>query len=256
MPSSKDLKFSAQILHPFVNSLVSLFFPATCVLCQEIVETVSSSVICQACWQKVRRFDGVVCVRCGYGFPSKNIESTRPLCGVCRRGLFLFDFARAYSPFEDPFKEIIHQFKYRSHRSLARPLSKLLFSVCESHLEDCSSDLIVPVPLHKSRERARGFNQAFELSKPLGRMAHIPVSANLLLRVRPTKVQAGLSRRERRLNLTGAFELSRWKDVEGKTVLLVDDVFTTGATLNECAKILKSNGARRVNVLTLARVVR
>lgn len=87
-------------------------------------------------------------------------------------------------------------------------------------------------------------------------MAQIPVSANLLLRVRPTKVQAGLSRRERRLNLKGAFELSRWKDVEGKTVLLVDDVFTTGATLNECAKILKSNGARRVNVLTLARVVR
>ena len=87
-------------------------------------------------------------------------------------------------------------------------------------------------------------------------MAHIPVSANLLLRVRPTKVQAGLSRRERRLNLTGAFELSRRKDVEDKTVLLVDDVFTTGATLNECAKILKSNGARRVNVLTLARVVR
>jgi len=87
-------------------------------------------------------------------------------------------------------------------------------------------------------------------------MAQIPVSANVLLRVRPTKVQAGLSRRERRLNLTGAFELSRRKDVEDKTVLLVDDVFTTGATLNECAKILKSNGARRVNVLTLARVVR
>jgi len=116
--------------------------------------------------------------------------------------------------------------------------------------------LIVPVPLHKSRERARGFNQAFELSKPLANMAQIPVLANLLSRVRPTKIQAGLSRRERRMNVAGAFVLSRSKTIEDKTVLLVDDVFTTGATLNECAKILRRNGARRVNVLTLARVVR
>jgi ComF family protein len=256
LPSSNDLKFSAQILHPLIDSLASLFFPATCALCQNIVESVSSGVICQACWQKVRRFEGVVCARCGYGFPSRNIELAVPLCGGCRRGFFLFDFARAYSQFEDPFKEIIHQFKYRSHRSLARPLSELLFSAYQSHWEDCSSDLIVPVPLHKSRERARGFNQAFELSKPLGKLAHIPVRSNLLLRVRPTKVQAGLSRRERRLNVTGAFELSRDGTVEDQAVLLVDDVFTTGATLNECAKILRRNGARRVNVLTLARVVR
>jgi len=87
-------------------------------------------------------------------------------------------------------------------------------------------------------------------------MADIAVPTNVLVRVRATKVQAGLSRRERRLNLNGAFELPRRKSIGDKTVLLVDDVFTTGATLNECAKILKKNGARRVNVLTLARVVR
>jgi ComF family protein len=250
------LKFTAQILHPLVDSLASVFFPATCALCRKVVETISSGVVCQACWQTIRRFEGVVCAQCGYGFPSRNIESARPLCGGCRRGLFTFDFGRAYSPFEDPLKEIIHQFKYRSHRSLARPLSELLFSVYRSHEEDYSSDLIVPVPLHKSRERTRGFNQAFELSKPFGRMVRIPVSTSVLVRVRPTKVQAGLSRRERRLNVAGAFQLSQTKPIEDKALLLVDDVFTTGATLNECAKILKRNGARRVNVLTLARVVR
>ena len=220
------------------------------------METVSSSVVCQACWQTVRGFDGAVCVQCGYGFPSTSIELSRALCGGCRRGLFVFDFARAYSPFENPLQEIIHQFKYRSHRSLARPLSELLFSVYRCHEEDYSSDLIVPVPLHKSRERTRGFNQACELSKPLGKMAQIPVFTSLLLRVRPTKVQAGLSRRERRLNVAGAFKVSQTQAIEDKALLLVDDVFTTGATLNECAKILKRNGARRVNVLTLARVVK
>jgi ComF family protein len=250
------LKFSAQIFQPVIDSLASLLFPATCALCHGVVETVASSVICQSCWGKVKKFDGVVCSQCGYSFPSRSIESTRPLCGICRRGLFLFDFARAYSRFEDPFIEIIHQFKYRSHRSLAQPLSKLLFSLYQSHLRECCADLIIPVPLHRSRKRTRGFNQALELSKPLGRMGGIAVAANALVRVRATKVQAGLSRRERRLNLNGAFEFSRRRGIEGKRVLLVDDVFTTGATLNECAKILKRNGARRVNVLTLARVVR
>jgi ComF family protein len=253
---SNDLKFAAQIFQPLVDSLASIFFPATCTLCRNVVETVSSGVVCQGCWQTVRAFEGVVCAQCGYGFPSRSIESTRPLCGGCRRGLFIFDFARAYSPFEDPLKEIIHQFKYRSHRSLGRPLSELLFSVYRFHEQDCFSDLIVPVPLHKSRERTRGFNQACELSKPLGKMAHIPVSTGLLLRVKPTRVQAGLSRRERRINVAGAFELSQTKAIEDKALLLVDDVFTTGATLNECAKILRRNGARRVNVLTLARVVK
>jgi len=198
----------------------------------------------------------MVCTHCGYGFPSRSITSVKPLCGICRRSLFLFEFARAYAPFEEPFQEIIHQFKYRSHRSLAQPLSKLLLTVYQAHLEDCSSDLIVPVPLHKSRERERGFNQALELSKPLGKMANLPVFASTLARIRPTRVQAGLSRRERRMNINGAFDLLETKSVEGKIVLLVDDVFTTGATLNECARILKKNGAQRVNVLTLTRVVR
>lgn len=199
---------------------------------------------------------GLVCTRCGYGFPSTNIQSATPLCGGCRRSLFLFDFARAYSPFEDPLKEIIHQFKYRSHASLAKPLAGLLLSVYQANLKELSADLIIPVPLHKSRERERGFNQAFELARQFSRVARIPLPTELLVRTRPTKVQAGLSRRERRINLKGAFEVSRSGMIKDKTLLLIDDVFTTGATLNECAKILKEHGARRINVLTLARVIR
>jgi ComF family protein len=169
--------------------------------------------------------------------------------------LFQFDFARAYSRFEDPLREIIHQFKYRAHPSLAKPLAGLLFSVYQSNIEGLSSDLVIPVPMHKSRQRERGFNQACELSKYFGKLAHIPLQSGLLMRIKPTRVQAGLSRRERRLNLVDSFQVSSRERIKDKRVMLIDDVFTTGATVNECAKLLRQNGAQRVNVLTLARVI-
>ena len=250
------MKFPSQIFNPLVNSLLSVFFPTSCSLCQSVVEELSLGVICQSCWKAVNPFRGVLCSLCGYGFPSTNIQSATPLCGGCRRSLFLFDFARAYAPFEDPFKEIIHQFKYRSHPSLARPLARLLLSVYQSNLDQLSADLIIPVPLHKSRERERGFNQAIELARHFAQLTRIPVPSRLLVRTKPTKVQAGLSRRERRINLRGAFEVSESGKIKDKTLLLIDDVFTTGATINECAKILRDHGARRINVLTLARVIR
>lgn len=168
--------------------------------------------------------------------------------------MFQFDFARAYSGYDDPLKEIIHQFKYRPHPSLAKPLAGLLFSVYQSNLEELSADLVLPVPMHKSREKERGFNQAHELAKHFSRHAHIPLQSKILFRVKATRVQAGLSRRERRLNLVGSFQVSGRIGIKDKKVMLIDDVFTTGATVNECAKLLKRNGAQRVSVLTLARV--
>lgn len=242
-------------LRKALNSLASVFFPATCVLCKTIVEDLSLALVCHRCWGQVVPFQGPVCVRCGYAFPSSNLQVPSPLCGGCRRDYFQFDFARSYSDFQDPLKEIVHQFKYRAHPSLATPLAGLLFSAYSSHLREFSSDILAPVPLHKSRERERGFNQSLLLAKGFSRLAHIPLRPHLLARTRATQTQAGLSRRARRLNLAGAFALSQKGEVSGKVVLLIDDVFTTGATLNECARLLKANGARRVNVLTLARVI-
>ena len=248
------MKLVSLILKPIFNSLLTVLFPATCVLCENAVEDIALGVVCQLCWETVRPLQGGVCRQCGYGFASQNIHSERPLCGGCRRGLFQFDFARAFSRFDDPLKEIIHQFKYRAHPSLAKPLAGLLFSVYQSNFEGLSADLVLPVPMHKSREKQRGFNQAHELSKHFSRLAYIPLQASILFRVKATRVQAGLSRRERRLNLVGSFQVSGRSWIKDKRVMLIDDVFTTGATVNECAKLLKQNGAQRVNVLTLARV--
>ncbi|HVN82804.1 MAG TPA: ComF family protein, partial [Terriglobia bacterium] len=139
--------------------------------------------------------------------------------------------------------------------SLAQPLARLLFSVYCLHLQEFSSDMVAPVPLHRSRERERGFNQSLLLARYFSRLVDIPFHPRLLTRIRATQMQAGLSRRARRLNLAGAFLLPDKTEVAEKAVLLVDDVFTTGATVNECARLLRVSGARRVNVLTLARVI-
>jgi len=211
-------------------------------------------VVCRPCWETVKPLQGELCSRCGYAFASQNIHSERPLCGGCRRGLFRFDFARAYCRYDDPLKEIIHQFKYHPHPGLAKPLARLLFLVYQSNFEEFSADLVLPVPMHKSREKERGFNQAYELSKYFSRLAQIPLQSKILFRINATRVQAGLSRRERRLNLVGSFQVSGRIGIKDKKVMLIDDVFTTGATVNECAKLLKQNGAQRVTVLTLARV--
>ena len=131
-----------------------------------------------------------------------------------------------------------------------------LASTYEAHRQRLQTDWLIPVPLHPTRKRERGFNQSGEMARHLSHIVGVPVAQHWLLRTRPTKVQAGLTRRERRQNVSGAFALSEQADVHGKAVLVIDDVFTTGATLNECARILRQSGAARVAVLTVARVIK
>ncbi len=220
-----------------------------------MVDDLSLALVCQGCWEQVRPFSGEICVRCGYGFPSPSLQLSKPLCGACRRDYFQFDFARSFSDFEGPLKDIIRQFKYHSHPSLSGPLARLLEAVYNAGREEFTPDLVIPVPLHRARERERGYNQACLLAQRFCKLARLQLGHKVLIRQRATQVQAGLSRRARRLNMAGAFKLTQQWSAAGKAVLLIDDVFTTGATLNECAKLLKANGARRVTVLTLARVI-
>ncbi len=212
--------------------------------------------VCQECWARVMPGIGEVCSRCGYFIPSTLLFTNTPLCGGCRRNLFHFDFARSYSTFDNSLKEIVHQFKYHGRQSLARPLSSLLFQVYWNNPKELCSDLVIPIPLHKARERERGFNQSVLLARAFCRQANLVLQTGILVRHRPTQTQAGLSRRARRLNIQDAFLVMPSRHLQDQSVLLLDDVFTTGATLNECARLLKKGGARRINVLTLARVTR
>jgi ComF family protein len=158
-----------------------------------------------------------------------------------------FDFARSALLFTRTLREIIHHLKYADRVSLANPLGDILRECLER--EPFSGDLIIPVPLHRSRERKRGFNQAELIAARLRR----PVDKRLLRRRKNTGSQTGLGRSERRRNLAGAFEVRG--ELKG-TVIVVDDVYTTGSTMNEIARTLKRAGAERVEVLTVARVAK
>jgi ComF family protein len=225
-----------------IDALLNLVFPQSCVLCHSSIFQRRWSVACKECWSKLEPIPRPFCPRCG--MPAPVIEG---LCGACRRGDHAFDLARSLFVFTDPMRGILHHFKYSGRVSLARPLGEQL----RHHMQEegFRGSLVLPVPLHRARERERGFNQAELLARQLG----IQVDCGLLRRRKNTPSQTGLSRSQRTLNLSAAFEVRR-KPPE--CAIVVDDVYTTGATLHEIAKTLKRAGTARVEVLTVARVLR
>jgi ComF family protein len=174
------------------------------------------------------------------------------LCGLCRREAFAFDQARSYDWYDGTLRQVIRQFKYNKMRPLAKPLAARLAQVL-IRMDAGSLDLVLPVPLHRNRQRARGFNQSELLTRQLAVMCDLPLGSRDCVRVRDTPPQTGLRGTERRRNVRGAFAVPRPERVRGLNVLLVDDVITTGATADSCARALKQAGAKGVWVLTLAR---
>jgi ComF family protein len=164
----------------------------------------------------------------------------------------MFDQALSTGQFEGPLREAIHQFKYRPCRSLGEPLGAWMADRVRL-IRDV--DMIMPVPLHLKRLRQRGFNQALLLAHGLSERFHVSLSCNNLVRVRPTRPQVELTGDERIKNVKGAFSLRKPGEVEARHIVIVDDVFTTGATMQECAAVLKKAGAGQVTALTLARAI-
>ena len=233
----RPLRFPKRAL---LNFILNLLFPVTCAVCHAPVQERRWGGACPECWAGLIPLEPPFCPKCGE--PAPAIEG---LCGICRKGENVFDFARSALLFTNTLREIIHHLKYADRVSLAKPLGDILKECRER--EPFTGNLVIPVPLHSARERTRGFNQAELIAARLG----LPTANRLLRRRKPTPSQTGLTRNERKLNLAGAFEVRG--EVSG-TVIVVDDVFTTGSTMNEIARTLKRAGAERVEVLTVARV--
>jgi ComF family protein len=192
------------------------------------------------------------CARCRTPFLSDWPLDHEGICRRCRSGLTGYDYAYSYGYYDGALRKMIHHFKYASVAVLAGPLGNLMLQALPLDLQ---VDLIVPVPLHWRRRLWRGFNQCELLARPLESRLRVP----LVLAIRKTHhtaTQATSTPAQRRSNLTGAFVLARKDIVEGKRVLLVDDVLTTGATVAMCSSLLRRGGAKSVTVLTLARVDR
>ena len=234
------------------HSLLDFILPARCRTCHRDLRDEANPFFCRDCWNTVSRIDGPCCPRCGKPFASEAALSHSPghLCGDCRGRLPHFDLAVAAGWYEGVLAEAIHLFKYRGKTLLTRPLGSLLLTGFKRFPE---ADGLVPVPLHPSRLREREFNQALLLCDYIKAESGLPVIPDALERIRVTPPQIGLSHEDRRRNMRKAFFPKRPERFEGKKLVLLDDVLTTGATVNECARILKRAGADSVFVLTVAR---
>jgi ComF family protein len=228
-------------------------FPENCRVCAVALQSFSRVPVCAGCLNASESFSADFhCRRCRTGFANRYPLDADGVCRLCRGGGNRFDAAYTYGLYDGALRGLVHLFKYGGVASLARPLARHL---AQAFPREQSFDFIVPVPMHWARRFSRGYNQAELLSRELARRTAIP-AAELLTRKRRTPPQAQLTGAQRRRNLAGAFALARGSHVKGKKILLVDDVFTTGSTVNACAIALKRAGAAHVSVLTLARAER
>ena len=232
------------------DAVLSVVLSPACASCGQALLHPTRGPICGGCWASILPLTPPLCDRCGDPLPAWRLVSI-PLavCPRCRRGRRLIDRARAVGAYDGALRAIVHALKYEGRRSLARPLGRLMRQRGADLLAGAAC--AIPVPLHPSRRRHRGFNQAADLARHLG----IPV-VPALRRVRATPTQTGLAAGRRHRNVRDAFAATRAAAMlGGATVVVIDDVSTTGATLEACARTLKESGVSEVRALTAARVV-
>lgn len=260
LPTVGLLPASPARRHAWIAALLDLIFPPFCPVCQQRLDEARRDPLCGVCWQRLERIAAPYCRVCGVPFPTLPWGGTdqQPpdahLCGRCRRRRPPFSYARAAARYGDVARAAVHAFKFGGRRALASPLGDLLAEM-GPRLPVAAPELLVPVPLHPQRERERGFNQSLLLARRLGRLWKVPVRADVLRRKLATLPQTELTAAERRSNVRNAFALRRPELVQGRHVVLVDDVFTTGSTVTACAVCLKAGGASTVGILTVARAI-
>ncbi len=234
-----------------------LLFPTPCHVCGAPLDRERVSRLCGRCWQTLERIPPTGCRRCGWPFPGAAAAAgtEQPLCQRCRETEDAFRLARAVLRYrtEGTARAAILLAKHGGRLTLLRRLAWLLAGEASRYLPMTGWDGLVPVPLHWRRRWERGFNQAEVLARAVGRRHGLPVLRRVLVRVRPTPMQQG-DMDARRRNVREAFAVRTPQAVRDRRLLLVDDVFTTGATANACARSLLDAGAAEVGVLTLARV--
>ncbi len=269
-------KAISSILRVFLEA----FFPVKCFVCGSWIdvkdgfssfsqktlqwekgEMPNSFFICESCLNNFIPVKPPFCLKCGIMFQSDAAENH--ICGRCLKNLGKFRSARSFGVYDQALMKAIHSLKYKGKIQLARPLGMILFLTFMNFFKVEQVDMIFPVPLHGKRLRQRGFNQALLLIRHWPQNArqlkinslHFKIEKDLLIRNRWTEPQTGLGRELRAANIKGAFTLKKKSLIKGKNILLVDDVYTTGATVRECSKVLLNGGAASVDVLTLAQTV-
>jgi ComF family protein len=250
---TRDLKSTVKLFQPFID----LIYPPRCAICQEFLwkdraeKNQKELLFCQPCFDGFFEITSPLCTVCGRPFASM-VEEDHP-CEDCLSKTPFYDMVRAPYLYEGGIMEAIHQFKYAGRTHLADTLGPLLAFFVKEWMGPTPECLTIPVPLHPKRLRERGFNQSLLLARHVASLLGTELDFLSLRRIRYTQPQTGLKSEERKRNVRKAFEITNQEVIKGRNVLLVDDVTTTGSTLNECARALKRAGAEKVFGLVLAR---
>jgi competence protein ComFC len=250
------------IFRSAIDSLAAVLFPAPCRICAETLCTASRVPICEKCFAAFKPIVAPFCQCCGRSFPAPTGASGAQyslvetfLCRLCRAKFYAFDRARSYGEYNEELKKAILLLKFEEVTCLGEWFASRLAEVVAREAAEFQADVVVPVPLHPDRRRERGYNQAELIARPLARKLHLKQGAYLSMRTRPRPARLVLSRKEHWDSVRGAYATREGLRVDKLRVLLVDDVMTTGATLDSCARALKKAGAASVLGLTVARVV-
>lgn len=248
---SHTLRPAAGWLGAGLRAAIDIVYPPSCIACQ--AATGEAQALCPTCWGEMRFIERPYCERLGTPFAVDLGEGLVSPAAIADPPVF--GRARAVCRFDGTARELVHRLKYGDRTDLALTMGRMMIQAGRELLPD--ADVIVPVPLHRFRLWTRRFNQAAALAQVVARGSAVPLAPLALSRVKRTRQQVGLTRAQRADNLQGAFKVlpAARPQIEGRRVLLVDDVLTTGATGNAAARALLRGGARAVDILTFARVV-
>ena len=236
----------------FFHGLCALLYPSCCVLCKIRLKTTDKTQwLCAACQETIELNRPPFCRICSRHIA--DVASSTVLCHECRKTTYHFDCAWAATIYNKSMKQLIHFFKYRQKTYLRSYFSRLMTAFLHVYQIDLACfEAAVPIPLHPSRARERGYNQSQLLLEGLLSTVKIPILKNSLIRIKNTPNQALLGKKDRWTNIRGAFRIKSHLSVNNKSILIVDDLLTTGATTSEAARLLKDAGAKKVGVFTLA----
>ena len=227
-----------------MNHVLGMLYPRRCPICGKILEEKKHSV-CKSCRPKVQLIKSPFCLKCGK--PLANPE--KEYCGDCERYSHFFTEGRAAFPYTGSIKKSLLNMKLHNRRTYSNFFAGAMAAKFQRYEKEWNIDLICPIPLYKKKRRYRGFNQAELLAFPIGKMFQIPVVPDLLVKVQETSDQKELNRKSRQKNLKKAFKIGPY-DVKLRRILLVDDVYTTGSTMDAAAAVLKEAGAAEIFFLT------
>lgn len=235
------------------QKLLSSLFPSRCILCQQTVagQAVNEHIeVCPDCLRALP-YNNCCCMRCA--LPLAEEIGANILCGRCIKKMPAFDYSHSLFRYEDDIIKLIHQLKFAEKITYARSIGEMLLTKLQAEIQTTKEapECLLPVPLHKTRLRQRGFNQSIEIARVLAKKLEIPIVHDVVIRQRSTESQTRLNVKQRKKNIKGAFSVVR--KINYKHVLIIDDVVTTGSTVNELAKVLKQNKVKRVGVLSIAR---